>query len=271
MLTRDEKYINKVVLETPALITLNEAKILFDLAKTVPSRGVVVEIGSYKGGSTILLAKGTKIAGREKVYSIDSFMDYDEMKPWWNGKKVPKHASNIFWSNIKRAKLDDWVVPIYMTSEDASVGWDKPIRLLWIDGGHDYCQVRKDFFLWEKYMVEGGFVVFHDTCDSESKASATGMPFKKILGPALVVREFILSSKRWGNIKTVDSITYAQKIRHATNIDVLKNNLMTPVFKSIYLFEEHKKILDRFIGKLGLILLHYFPSLYFFIKNTRSK
>ena len=50
-----------------------------------------------------------------------------------------------------------------MTSEEAAHGWNKPIRLLWIDGDHRHESTKLDFALWEPHVVEGGILAMHDT------------------------------------------------------------------------------------------------------------
>ncbi|MFQ5539676.1 MAG: hypothetical protein ACE5FB_04695, partial [Candidatus Binatia bacterium] len=53
------------------MLTLNEGKYLCKLAKLNPRKCPIVEIGSWKGKSTIWLALGTIAVGGDKVYSID--------------------------------------------------------------------------------------------------------------------------------------------------------------------------------------------------------
>jgi hypothetical protein len=44
--------------------------------------------------------------------------------------------------------------------------WNKPIDLIFIDGGHDYTEVRLDTLAWEPFMKKGSTMLYHDT-DSE--------------------------------------------------------------------------------------------------------
>src|SRR5690242_12929620 len=55
----------------------NEAQLLYDLAAAVPQDGVIVEIGSYQGKSTVCLGLGAKEAGA-RVYAIDPHEDKQE-------------------------------------------------------------------------------------------------------------------------------------------------------------------------------------------------
>ena len=68
--------IKKIIIDSHAMLTLAEAGLLFSLASNINQKGAIVEIGSFKGGSTIFLAKGARIAKKGKVYAIDPFSDF---------------------------------------------------------------------------------------------------------------------------------------------------------------------------------------------------
>lgn len=51
----------------------------------------------------------------------------------------------VFRQNIKDAGIEDWIVPPVITSTDALISWQDPIRLLFIDANHTYEAVREDF------------------------------------------------------------------------------------------------------------------------------
>ena len=40
--------------------------------------------------------------------------------------------------------------------------WAKPINLIFIDGGHDYEEVKKNCIRWEPFMDKEGVMLFHD-------------------------------------------------------------------------------------------------------------
>ena len=107
-------FIKKIVKEVPAILTPKEAELLFSLARNSITGGVIVEIGSYRGGSTILLAKGSKIAQRGKIYAVEPFDAY----------------LATFLKNIKNAGVDDWIVLIPKTSMKAARNWEKPSGLV---------------------------------------------------------------------------------------------------------------------------------------------
>jgi len=141
-------------------LTDAQGEFLYNAAKNCQGRGVIVEIGSWKGKSTIWLAKGSKAGSNVKIYAIDPHTGSSGHKK----KRGEVWTFEEFKQNIKRANVEDIVVPVVKTSEDAERDWDgKPIELLWIDGEHEYEMVKLDFDLWSPYLVEGGTIAFHDT------------------------------------------------------------------------------------------------------------
>lgn len=40
--------------------------------------------------------------------------------------------------------------------------WTKPISLMFIDGGHDYFEVKKNSDMWKPFVKKGGTILYHD-------------------------------------------------------------------------------------------------------------
>lgn len=143
-----------------------EGVALYAVAKYGPEKGNVVEIGSFKGKSTVWIAKGLKSANREKVFAIDPHTGSVENKPGHRfSKNMPSSGStkSLFLRNLKKYEIKDWVIPLTETSQKALEAWGgSPIRLLFIDGDHRYRFVEKDFLGWERFLVRGGIIAFHD-------------------------------------------------------------------------------------------------------------
>ena len=179
-------------LKLPGMLTQDEVEYLYTLGQRNPTKGVIVEIGSWKGKSTVCLALGSRAAGGEKVYAVDPHQPLA-------AEGYVEDTEAEFRKNIKQAGVEPHVVPMVMTSEAAAKGWTKPIRALWIDGDHRYEQVKRDFLLWEPHVVEGGIVAMHDTIRKE--------------GPKRVLWENIFRSNRFQEISIVDNITAARKVK----------------------------------------------------------
>src|SRR5829696_8260666 len=87
-------------------------------------RGAIVEIGSWKGRSTIWLASGARLAGL-RVHAIDPH----------RGSREDPGADTLaeFHGNLARNGLTEVVEPLVMTSEEAAARIAGPIELLFID------------------------------------------------------------------------------------------------------------------------------------------
>lgn len=201
------------IFKVPGMLTPAEGGFLYQLAQLESRNGVIVEIGSWKGKSTILLASGSMKVGGEKVFAIDPHKPLAE-------EGYVEDTEAEFRKNIMAAGVQDHVVPMVMTSEEAAKGWSKPIRLLWIDGDHRYEQVKRDFLLWSPHVVEGGIIAMHDTIRKK--------------GPKRVLWEDIFRCNRFQKISIVDNITAARKVK--------KNSLwgslikwLTIVFRALYI------------------------------------
>jgi len=187
--------------EVDGFLRDDEALLLYDLAKTNKSSGVIVEIGSWKGKSTICLASATN----STVYAIDPHTGSPEHR-----KKMGKvDTYQDFLTNIRHAKLSQKVKPLRLTSKQAITKINEPISLLFIDGDHSYKSVLQDFKLYYPKLNLGGIIAFHDT---------VSWP-----GPRQVVTQHLYLGNHFKNIHLLGSITYAERVAHLTLIDRGKN------------------------------------------------
>ena len=125
----------------------SDLQALFLASRDGCGEGWIVEIGAYKGRSTIALAAGSIARGRGKVLSVD-----------------PHEEGTLqdFRNNIERSRVESHVRAVIATSQEARRGFDKPVRLLFIDALHDYDSVKQDIELWKGLVIEGGIIAFHD-------------------------------------------------------------------------------------------------------------
>jgi predicted O-methyltransferase YrrM len=130
------------------LISLQEKEALFQLAQSGSGEGAIVNIGNFLGGSSIILAKASKLGHREKVFSfdLDSYSFSSEM--------------------YKINDVEDWIIFERKNSLVAAGEWkcqkEQAIRLLFIDGDHSYEGCKNDILAWVPYLVPGGILAIHD-------------------------------------------------------------------------------------------------------------
>jgi len=216
------------VYHLPGMLTPDEVDCLFQLGQFNQRQGVIVEIGSWKGKSTVALARGSAKKTREKIYAIDPHSILPE-------ERYFEDTKSEFLANIARAGVKDSVVPMIMTSEEAAKSWNQPIRLLWIDGDHRYEAAKLDFTLWEPFLVEGGILAMHDTIRKR--------------GPKRVLWENVFRSGRFQEIAIIDNITAVRKVTRAS-VPARLRKYQTLALRALYIASRksrlpHSKILGR--------------------------
>lgn len=136
----------------------SEARFLYETATALDVSGDIVEIGSWKGKSTICLAAGVVSSGKKrKVYAVDPHEGIISE----NHKRAAPTLQE-FVHNIRRNGFSSVVKPIVKTSGHARELFAKPVAFLFIDGLHDYDHASEDFHLWYDLVVPGGVIAFHD-------------------------------------------------------------------------------------------------------------
>ena len=152
-------------LNSEALLSRGEQTLLYQLAQKVPAGGTIVELGSWMGGSTIMLAAGSLSGPKAKVHAVDTFAIVSENSLEYAtrvGGEGPDYFAR-FQSNIRQAGVDSLVEPIQSLTIAAAKAWKgPPIDLLFIDASHYYKDVARDFAEWAIHCAPGSYCVFHD-------------------------------------------------------------------------------------------------------------
>ena len=125
-----------------ATIKSREVPFLALLGAYRTAAGRVLEIGAFKGASTVVLSKAARAAGDDYIWSVDPFTNPCETD-LTEGTSYPE-----FLSNLKQAGEDKFVRVFKGLSQDLAKQWREPIRVLWIDGDHSYKGVKRDLELF---------------------------------------------------------------------------------------------------------------------------
>jgi predicted O-methyltransferase YrrM len=188
--------------------SLSERKTLFQLAEKT-SMADIVEIGSWKGGATVYLAKGLKNKNR-RVYAVDPQED-DPHNPICS-----RDNFTYFMENIRGNNCSKFVIPIRHKSCDAVKCFNRKIGLLFIDGLHDYQNVYQDYMTWEPKIIENGIIAFHDIWS---------------VGPARVICQ-VLGSGNYADVGVNGGLFWAIK-RRPTMVQQLKYFLGTRLMLAV--------------------------------------
>ncbi len=127
--------------------------------------GLIVEIGSFRGRSTIVLA-GAAPDGVE-VVAIDPHAGNDRGPREIDGFAAQAGADHdAFVANLAAAGIDGRVRHIRAFSDAAHGAVDGPVDVLFIDGAHRYAPARADIRDWGARVKPGGTVLIHDAFSS---------------------------------------------------------------------------------------------------------
>ncbi|TVY11436.1 class I SAM-dependent methyltransferase [Paenibacillus cremeus] len=123
----------------------------------------IVEVGSWRGKSTVCLASAIKDRGEGRVYAVDTWKGSEEHQGMLQHFKEGQ-LYNEFIENMRGLNLLDYIEPIPMDSMEASRRWpiSRSIGMIYIDAAHDYLSVRRDFEFWSPFVASGGYMIFDD-------------------------------------------------------------------------------------------------------------
>ncbi len=126
------------------------AEELYRLAGASDPQYQMVEIGSFAGKSAACLGRA--------ILDSQSCMDL--------GRKL--HAIDIqfqpqYDANLSGLGVLGLVNKIQATSLQAADTWSLPISFIYIDGNHGQGHAYADFFVWDMFIVPGGYMALDDT------------------------------------------------------------------------------------------------------------
>ena len=149
------------VAATTGYLSEREAKFLMAAAALSPAQGKNLEIGSFKGRSTVGIAYVTRELGFGKVVAVDPHTSPASTDP--DLKRSGQTTSyDDFVSNLKTAGVFDRVEIQRAYSHDLARQWKDPLRLLWIDGDHTYEGAKADLDMFKPFLADGAIVAMHD-------------------------------------------------------------------------------------------------------------
>jgi predicted O-methyltransferase YrrM len=152
-------------------LTEAQARRLWERARSVPVGDRIVEIGSFRGRSAILLASAQ---GVPPVVAIDPHAGGDRGPQEIDAEAARGDADHqAFLHNLEKAEVTDRVRHVRMTSADALGSVEGEIGLLFVDGAHRFAPARADLVRWGDRVREGGTMLVHDSFSSIGVTLAT--------------------------------------------------------------------------------------------------
>jgi predicted O-methyltransferase YrrM len=163
--TRDFDAARAAIDEVDGWLSDGQALRLWQRAAAVPPGGRIVEIGSFRGRSAIVLARAA--GGRAEVVAIDPHAGNDRGPQEIRGSSAEGEADNrAFRANLEHAGVAGSVRHVRLASQDALGEVEGELDLLYVDGAHRVGPATLDIARWGARVRPGGTLLVHDAFSS---------------------------------------------------------------------------------------------------------
>ncbi len=137
----------------------SELELLHELASTMLPGCVVVEVGSWKGRSTLAICEGLDGLAGATLVAVDTFDGDAEVHQY-----APRQTAGSVRAEFERNTAGYGFLRVLQADshvaarefDDASVDW------VFIDAAHDYRSVVGDIRAWARTIKPGGLISGHD-------------------------------------------------------------------------------------------------------------
>ena len=178
-------------------LTDAQARALFEAAAAVRGGGRIVEIGSFRGRSTIVIASGA--ADDVEVVAIDPHAGNDRGPQEIRGYEAEAESDHeAFNRNLEHAGVAGRVRCVRRFSREAHDEVDGAVELLWVDGAHRFGPALADLRGWGDRVVPGGRMLVHDSWSS--------------IGVTLALLRHLTFNRRWRYDGRVGSLARYTKV-----------------------------------------------------------
>ncbi|MFD7834925.1 class I SAM-dependent methyltransferase [Streptomyces sp. NPDC059761] len=149
---------------------VREGLALYEAAAAAAALGLpLLEVGTYCGRSTILLADAAREAGVAAI-TVDHHRGSEEQQPGWEYHDPTVVDPEVglmdtlptFRRTLHKAGLEDHVIAIVGRSPQVAAAWGGKLGFVFIDGGHTDEHAAGDYEGWAPHVAEGGTLAIHD-------------------------------------------------------------------------------------------------------------
>ncbi|OEJ27102.1 hypothetical protein AS594_24095 [Streptomyces agglomeratus] len=169
----------------------------------------LVEIGTYCGRSTILLADAAREAGTVAV-TVDHHRGSEEQQPGWEYHDPTVVDPEVglmdtlptFRRTLHKAGLEEHVIAVVGRSPQVAAVWGGKVGLVFIDGGHTDEHAGGDYEGWAPHVAIGGLLVIHDVFPDPADGGQA--PYR--------VHQRALASGAFTEISVTDSLRVLRRI-----------------------------------------------------------
>jgi predicted O-methyltransferase YrrM len=183
-----------------------EAIALAQAAHRLPDGAEIVEIGSFLGRSSILLAGARKLRRSGRVHCVDPFDSSGD------SFSVPVYQQILsgdtrsqrkrFDDNLAGAGVSAYVDVHQGTAESVAAAWTRPIDMLFLDGDQSPKGARSAYDVWAPFLKVGGTIALHNSSDRRYDEGHDG--YRRVVVESLV-------APHYSDVECVGTTTFARK------------------------------------------------------------
>ncbi len=168
-LTRPWSY--RAVPDTPMIelngvkgfLTPGDIEFLFAVGGCLPPKANYLEIGSWMGLSSIIVANGLLANANyhAQIFCVDTWRGSAEHTDF--PEVLEDLLFETFQKNISEARVEQLIKPIRGTSKSLAEAWSGPsLDAVFIDGDHTFEGCYADIIQWHPHLKRGGRLLGHD-------------------------------------------------------------------------------------------------------------
>lgn len=170
----------------------DQAERLYRAAASTHTGDTIVEIGSFRGRSTIVLASAAPEG--VAIVAIDPHAGNDRGPNELEGfAEAAASDHEIFNANLAAAGVTDRIRHVRAFSDAAHAEVEGEMAVLYVDGAHRYAPARADIRDWGKRVSPGGTLLIHDSFSS--------------VGVTLAIARELMFGSRWRYVGRARSLT----------------------------------------------------------------
>ncbi|MGV9286135.1 class I SAM-dependent methyltransferase [Streptomyces sp. NPDC003719] len=148
----------------------------------------LLEVGTYCGRSTLLLADAARRAGVTAL-TVDHHRGSEEQQPGWEYHDPETVDAELgvmdtlptFRRTLHRAGLEEHVVALVGHSPRVAAVWNSPLGLVFVDGGHTDEHANADYEGWAPHVADGGLLAIHDVFPDPADEFTGQAPYRVYL------------------------------------------------------------------------------------------
>jgi predicted O-methyltransferase YrrM len=192
--------VRRRVADVEGWLSDDQVQALHEAARACPPGGRIVEIGSFRGRSAIVLASSAP--PDVEIVAIDPHAGNDRGPQEIEGYEAEAATDHeVFNRNLQAAGVADRVRHVRKFSDDAHGDVADPIDVLFIDGAHRFGPARADIRDWGRRVAPGGRMLIHDSFSS--------------IGVTLAILAQLLVSPEWRYEGRSQSLTSYRRTRQS--------------------------------------------------------